>query len=263
MATLTTQAIEIEVHPPESQARGSFDGGKIREIKPIGFPGEGSAVRRVGPLFYWAWATADEPSLIGLHPHRGFEIMSYVLSGELAHRDTLGTRSRVSAGGAQMMQTGSGVSHEEEMLEAGTQFFQIWFEPNLQEALGRKPVYREFRSEDLPVRESDGVKVKSVLGGTAPFSYVADASVEDLWIDRGRTCRRALREGRALAVVAVEGEGQWEVDGREPIPFSARDFTVIRALRDAEVRVRPSGNSPLRLAVVETVAAVDYPLYSS
>ncbi len=257
----TTQSIEIQVYPPGRQARGAFDGGKIQEIKPIGFPGEGSAVRRLGPLFYWAWATASEPALIGLHPHRGFEIMSYVLAGELAHRDTLGTRSTVSEGGAQMMQTGSGVSHEEEMLRAGTEFFQIWFEPDLEEALSRKPVYREFRSQDLPTRVKDGVQVKHVLGEGAPFSYVADAAMQDVRIESGRFYIRDLKAGRALAVVAVEGEGVWEIDQDDPVPFSTRDFTVIRARRDARVRVRPAGKTGLRLAVVETPHQVDYPLY--
>lgn len=42
------------IYSPEMQGRGVFDGGKISEVKPIGFSGEGSAVTRVGPLFYWS-----------------------------------------------------------------------------------------------------------------------------------------------------------------------------------------------------------------
>ena len=105
---------EIQIYPPDKQASGEFDGGRITEIKPIGFSGDGSAVDRVGPLFYWAWASSMESAKIGLHPHRGFEIISYVLSGEVGHGDTLGNATRVASGGAQVMQTGSGVSHEEQ-----------------------------------------------------------------------------------------------------------------------------------------------------
>ena len=121
----------LRVYPPSEQASGSFDGGRITEIKPIGFRGEGSALTRIGPLFYWAWAESDGPATIALHPHRGFEIVSYVLNGEIGHRDTGGHEGRIRAGGVQVMQTGSGVSHEECTFEGHTEFFQIWFEPNL------------------------------------------------------------------------------------------------------------------------------------
>ena len=77
-------ALAITVYPPARQGRGAFDGGRITEFKPIGFPGDGAEVKRVGPLFYWAWASAHTPSKIGLHPHKAFEIMSYVLEGEIA-----------------------------------------------------------------------------------------------------------------------------------------------------------------------------------
>ena len=43
------------IYGPTLQAVGAFDGGKITEQKPIGFSGEGSVVKRLGPLFYWAW----------------------------------------------------------------------------------------------------------------------------------------------------------------------------------------------------------------
>ncbi|HYX34144.1 MAG TPA: pirin family protein, partial [Oligoflexus sp.] len=97
------------VLPPPEQATGSFDRGAITEQKMIGFAGEGSLIHRVGPLYYWAWAKALHPSAVEPHPHRGFEIMSYVLEGTIEHRDTLGHQSRIGAGGLQLMQTGSGM----------------------------------------------------------------------------------------------------------------------------------------------------------
>ena len=61
--------------------------------------------------------------------------MSYALEGEIGHYDTLGNRSRVKAGGAQVIQAGSGISHEEETLGEFTDFFQIWFNPDLRKTL--------------------------------------------------------------------------------------------------------------------------------
>ncbi|MDN4593273.1 hypothetical protein [Polycladomyces subterraneus] len=70
-----------EVYTPDQQGTGAFDGGKITEQKPIGFPHEFSAVKRVGPLFYWSWFYAKEEGMIGAHPHQGFEIVTYVIQG--------------------------------------------------------------------------------------------------------------------------------------------------------------------------------------
>ena len=50
---------------------------------------------------------SEEPAVIGLHPHQGFEIITYVIKGKAYHRDTLGTESVVAEGGTQLMQTGS------------------------------------------------------------------------------------------------------------------------------------------------------------
>ncbi len=107
--------LDIKIYPPESQGMGQFDGGRITEIKPVGFPHEGPALKNLGSLFYWAWASANGYGKIALHPHQGFEIMSYALEGEIGHYDTLGNRSRVQAG--------SGISHEEETVGEFNDFF--------------------------------------------------------------------------------------------------------------------------------------------
>ena len=141
--------MNINRYSVNQQGVGEFDGGKITEQKPIGFPGEGSEVKRVGPLFYWAWAKSEHEGYIPLHPHQGFEIITYVISGKAEHGDSLGTRSTVGAGGLQVMQTGSGVSHEEGFVGPNMQGFQIWFEPHLSEALRRKPTYQQYDHEEF------------------------------------------------------------------------------------------------------------------
>lgn len=82
----------IQIIKPKDQASGQFDGGNIKEQKPIGFSGEGSIITRLGPLFYWAWAHSQGPAEIGFHPHQGFEIITYVINGKGYHRDTLGRK---------------------------------------------------------------------------------------------------------------------------------------------------------------------------
>jgi quercetin 2,3-dioxygenase len=256
------QPLEINLYPPDVQVEGAFDGGRITEIKPLGFPYEGPLVPHVGPLFYWAWATAQGYGKIGLHPHQGFEIMSYALTGEIGHYDTLGNRSRVKTGGAQIMQTGSGVSHEEETLGDHTEFFQIWFEPDLKDAVLKRPTYREFGDAIFPTEKNNGVVVKSVLGAGAPVTLEAEASMQDVTIEPGACHERALGPGRSLAIVVISGKGFGIDKGTgQKSYFQEKYFVVVHARIDGIISFRAEGDRPLRLAIVEVPSEVNYPLY--
>lgn len=257
-----TQALDIKIYPPEAQGVGQFDGGRITEIKPVGFPQDGPAPRHLGPLFYWAWATAKGYGKIALHPHQAFEIMSYALEGEIGHYDTLGTKSRVKAGGAQVMQTGSGVSHEEETLGDHTEFFQIWFEPNLREAITQSPTYREFSHEDFPIETRDGVTVKRILGAEAPVTIQAEAAMQDILIQPGHSYRRKLPANRSLALVVIDGKGVVVDEANQGKHYiEPRYFAVVHAGESGSVVIQAEADSPLRIALIEVPAKVNYSLY--
>jgi redox-sensitive bicupin YhaK (pirin superfamily) len=258
----TVATVTLRKYPPAAQARGEFDGGRITEIKPIGFPREGSAVRRVGPLFYWAWASAKNDARIGMHPHDGFEIVSYVLSGALLHRDTLGHKSTVPAGGVQVIQAGSGISHEESMA-GGSEFFQIWFEPHLRPARLRKPAYHELSPEAATTETvSPGVSLRRLLGPGAPLQLVTDAMLWEANLDPGAEWAYALPEGRSLAAVVVRGPLNWRTADGQVTSSDRTDFLVAQA-GDAEAgRLKISaGESPALVVGVEAPSTVGYPLY--
>jgi len=254
--------MQAMVYTPAMQGTGEFDGGKIKERKPIGFSGEGSVIKRVGPLFYWAWASTSEEAHIGLHPHQAFEIMTYVIEGRSHHGDTLGTSSTVGAGGAQVMQTGSGVSHQEH-LGAGTEMFQIWFEPEYLEAVKRRPTYRQYEHEEFPeVVDEAGNRVKTVIGDGAPVELVAKVRMWDVEIPAGAVYRHRVAEGDALTAVAVQGQGTWGESGSErpPAVFHHKDFIVATAISDSEAEIANAGDAPLRLVLIQVPTAPGYPL---
>lgn len=255
-------AMEINLYPPDVQVEGAFDGGRITEIKPLCFPHEGPDVPHVGPLFYWAWATAKGYGKIGLHPHQGFEIMSYALTGEIGHYDTLGNKSRVKAGGAQIMQTGSGVSHEEETLGDHTDFFQIWFQPDLKAAVQKSPTYREFNDEAFPVEKKAGVVIKSVIGVGAPMTLVTEASMQDVTIEPGSRYQRTLAPGQSLSIVVISGEGVGidEEYGRKTY-LQEKYFLVVHSPSDGIYSLSAEGDLAFRLAIIEVPSQVGYSLY--
>ncbi len=258
----TKYSLDINIYPPDSLATGAFDGGRITEIKPIPFPGERSYATNTGPLFYWAWAEAKGYGKIGLHPHRGFEIMSYALEGEIGHYDTLGTRSRVKAGGAQVMQTGSGVSHEEETIGEHTEFFQIWFDPNLREALNNAPTYREISPQEFPIESSNGITIKSVMGDTGPIAIKTEAVMKEISISSGQQFTWELERNFSLAIVTIDGKGTI-IDDVNDRKFSIQKkyFSIVHAKDDRIVSFQADLGNDLKLAIIQVPNKVDYPLY--
>ncbi|UVI28981.1 pirin family protein [Paenibacillus spongiae] len=250
------------IYGPTLQASGAFDGGKITEQKPIGFPGEGSVIKRVGPLFYWAWAESKEEGYIPLHPHQAFEIMTYVVQGQAMHGDTLGTKSIIGAGGAQVMQTGSGVSHEERFIGPDMEGFQIWFEPSMKEALQRQPTYSQFEHDQFPSEQGDGYVSKNVLGPDSPIELVAEAQMWDVTIEPGRTFRHTIAEDKTLTALAIRGNGTigYASEERLAARFNHKDFIVQRADDALEIILTATDEAALRIILIEVPTNVSYPL---
>ncbi len=155
--------MSVKAYTKENQANGNFNGGEILEKKPIGFPQDGGMLRPYSNLFYWAhaWAPKND-SIIGLHPHRGFEICSFVLNGEIEHYDTLLDKwITLKEGDVQVIKAGKGISHSEK-LKKGSEIFQIWFDPNLHVSLYEEANYSDYKSEIFSIKKEDGKETKII-----------------------------------------------------------------------------------------------------
>ena len=105
----------------------------------------------------------------GPHPHRGFETVTFILEGDLAHRDSGGHESIIHAGGVQWMTAGSGLVHEEvspeEFKRSGgpMEILQLWV--NLPARLKMTaPRYTGVQKPELPTSEADGVTLNLISG---------------------------------------------------------------------------------------------------
>lgn len=110
------------------------------------------------------------PSMgFGMHPHRDMEILTYVLSGAVAHKDSMGNSEIVPAGEFQLMSAGTGVRHSEFNPSDTDELhlYQIWIEPN---QLGVTPRYEQARFED----KVGGTLILSPTGEHGSFSVYQD-----------------------------------------------------------------------------------------
>ena len=250
---------EVRIYKPENQGYGEFDNGKITEIKPIDFPGGTGAGKRIGPLFYWAWASANGDGVIGMHPHQAFEIMSYGLEGEIGHSDSLNNKTRVGPGGAQLIQAGKGIYHQEEMYGERTDFFQIWFDPDLRETITHDPFYGQYENDEFPVEETESAKIKHVIGNDSPIRIVADVIADDVIIKSGKSISFQLSSNKTIAFNVISGIGAVCVDG-ESHNFNVKDYVNIFSDHENEIRIE-AGDADLRIFKIVVPTQVEYKLY--
>ena len=139
----------------------------------------------------------------GTHGHRDMEILSYVLEGALAHKDSMGNGSTIVPGDVQRMSAGSGVRHSEfnHAKDAATHFLQIWIEPNVQ---GIAPGYEQ-KHFDAACKRGRLRLVASPGGTDGSLTLHQDARVYVALIDGAERAVHALARGRRAYVHVARG----------------------------------------------------------
>ncbi|MDS0221033.1 pirin family protein [Haloarcula sp. S1AR25-5A] len=121
-----------------------------------------------------------------MHPHRGFEIVSYMIEGGMEHEDSLGVTNTAYENDAMRITTGSGIRHSEFPADGqACTGLQLWV--NLPEAeKDADPDYVDATADELPTEERDGATVTTVIGDGSPISLhtpmeYLDVTVADAW----------------------------------------------------------------------------------
>ena len=139
----------------------------------------------------------------GTHGHRDMEIVSYVLQGNLAHKDSMGNVRGIPPGDVQRMSAGRGVMHSEFNHAPGetTHFLQIWIEPNVR---GIEPGYEQ---KTVPQADKRGALrlVASPDGAAGAVKIHADARLYAGLFDGAETATLALDPARKAYVFLVRG----------------------------------------------------------
>jgi redox-sensitive bicupin YhaK (pirin superfamily) len=213
--------MSINVIKSHEQNRGAFDNGLIRERKPIAFPSEQPVQPPFSTLFYWAHAWSLHGGTIAEHPHRGFEICTFVLDGSIEHYDNkTNAWIKLEAGDVQIIRAGSGIRHAEK-IGAGGRIFQLWFDPNLKQSLGIEPSYEDFRASSFAVSEGLGIRTQTLVGYGSPLRMDSPTRIRRVQFQKGR---------HELPMTAGYQAGAFLIEGAISLGGNAlerHDFAVI------------------------------------
>jgi quercetin 2,3-dioxygenase len=178
----------------------------------------GRALDYLDPFLLFDHFGSDNPAdyLAGfpMHPHRGIETVTYMLSGRVHHRDTLGNSGDLGAGDVQWMTAGGGIMHEEMPQPVRGQMagFQLWV--NLPARLKMmNPRYQDVPSATIPeVLHPDGTCIRVIAGEVdgvrgAVTDIVADPTYLDVSMPAGSSFAQPVAGGHAAFAYVFEGEG--------------------------------------------------------
>jgi hypothetical protein len=171
----------------------------------------------------------------GTHPHRDMEIITYILSGALEHKDSMGNGRVIRTGEVQYMAAGSGVQHSEfnPSKNEAVHLLQIWIQPNRK---GVTPRYAERSLAEAPAGRLHLVTSKTGRDGSIAIHQDAD-----LWLAKlgpGDRVTHKLASGRHAWVHVAEGEvslNDERLDGGDAAALSEKSAIELSATKPAQV----------------------------
>lgn len=227
------------------------------------------------------FSPAPYPRGVGQHPHRGFETVTLVYQGEVAHRDSTGKHGVIGPGDVQWMTAAAGILHEEFHSEAFTrlggqlEMVQLWV--NLPaEAKMTAPHYQAIYAADIPiVNLPDNAGSVRVIAGNfqnqqgAAHTYTP-LSVWDLRLQEGKTVNLSVTAGWNVALVVLRGEilmpdgalagaAQLVILGNtgNSVSFEVREAATVLLLSGEPINEPVVGHGPF---VMNTQAEIDQAL---
>ncbi len=168
-----------------------------------------------GPINYEPGGATGVPA----HPHCGFEAITYLLGGEVEHKDSWGGQAAIETGDIQWMTTGSGLIHSELVTEKFKksggiiQGLQIWVNlPKKNKQV--KPWYQHIKKDDIPaIKESSGVEIKVLVGKVKETKSLVQTyspvSIFDVQFSNSGQINLEISKNKIAMVYVIDGELQF------------------------------------------------------
>lgn len=230
----------------------AVDGAGVRLVRVLG----NRDVTDFDPfLMLDSFDSADPADYIAgfpMHPHRGIETVTYLISGRIDHEDSMGNKGSIRAGESQWMTAGSGILHQEMPQPSGRMLgFQLWLNLPRAEKMA-DPAYLSITRDMIPAVRLDGAVVRVLSGrfdgaaGVAPRHI--PASIYDIELSAGGSVEIPTVPEETAFVFLIEGDGV--IGGREiaektAVLFGKGESVAVAAKPDAAARVIFFSGRPL------------------
>ena len=239
----------------------TMEGAGVRLNRIFGHP----EVPRFDPFLLLDDFGSDNPEdyIAGFpwHPHRGIETVTYMLSGEVEHGDSLGNEGVIGAGDVQWMTAGSGIIHQEmpQRIDDRLRGFQLW--SNLPAASKMMaPRYRDVPAATIPeISPHEGLRIKVIAGEVAGIrGPVQDVVVEpeylDVPLEPGADLEHPTATGHTAFAYAIDGRGKVGPNGthelgRGQLALFTNGSSVLAGASDVPFRFLLVTGKPLGEAV--------------
>lgn len=197
---------------------------------------------------------ADYKAGFPLHPHRGIETVTYLLRGQVDHRDSIGNSGSIGAGDVQWMTAGGGIMHEEmpQVRPEGIDGFQLWV--NLPASLKMtRPRYQGVLAAEIPETEVEGGSRVRVITGTVngvsgPVSGIAaDPEYFDVSVPAHTSFTHQIARGHSAFAYVFEGQAAFDdqkISHTKLVVFGDGDYVKV-ATTESPVRFLLVSGKPL------------------
>jgi len=223
--------------------QATSDGAGVELVRMIGQP----AIMELDPFLLLDAFRSDDPDdyIAGFpaHPHRGFETVTYLLSGRMRHRDNSGNEGVIEPGGVQWMTAGRGIVHSEmpEQQDGLLAGFQLWI--NLpSESKMTEPAYQEHDATRIPLESRDGSEVRVIAGTTSQGTQgpVSQPLTEPLYLDvslePGAGFEETLSDGHNAFIQVIDGAVTLAADDLSRTEVQSDQLAVLSKGGSIEVR---------------------------
>jgi len=267
MAPETAKRIVDTFRPASTHMVG--DGFHVRNLFPSNALGESISpfllLDYAGPTNYSPRDPERGPRGVGEHPHRGFETVTVVYQGRVAHRDSAGNSGVIGPGDVQWMTAASGVVHEEfhdpEFTRSGgvLQMVQLWVNLPAKDKMS-KPKYQGILASQIPAVElANGAGLVRVIAGEhagkrGPASTFTPINLWDVRLSEGGLLGADLPEGHNAAVFVLEGTATVNGSGLlgdAELALLERDGSRVEIRASAETKLLVLSGVPLGEPVVQ------------
>lgn len=253
------RSIETIVEPGAPHMVG--DGFRVHSF----FPGQQIDKKRMSPFFLMDYnaliefSPAKEPRGVGVHPHRGFETVTIVYKGSIAHHDSAGNSGVIRDGEVQWMTAGSGILHkefhEQEFTRTGGPFHMVQLWVNLPAKYKMTaPKYQELTATNIVKTDLPGhtgyleILAGNYAGLKGPANTFTDLNVYNIYLNNGGSVEIPLNKDHNTGILVVEGAAKFN-DGET---VAADHFVLFKNDGDV-IKIDAAENSLLLLLSGEPI----------